>query len=374
MSSLAEELKDHHDEIVTRWTEAWRASSHPNWQLDEAALEDLLPEQIRVIAGELAKGEAAESPNQLWKHRERLDPEMRVLQEVPIEEVVQEFGLLVDVVRHWIEERGIDVPFEQYSYFHEAVFELVAESVRRYATSQAERIRDERRRYLAGVMHQLRTPVSSLSLELQLLVSGRRAPSPEVFSRMQRALRRVELLVRGMLRLERFKPEELPVATERVRPARLVEDVMSDYEHEASYKGLRFESLVDRSLEATLDPALFLDALGNLVHNAVKYTEAGFVRVELVEEGPTLLFRVADSGPGIEPERRRELFQVISPGQSGGAGIGLLVAHHAVVAQGGEIGVESEKGKGSVFWFRLPREVAARKEPYEPAEPAPALH
>lgn len=66
---------------------------------------------------------------------------------IPIEEVVQEYSIAVDVVRSWIEERGIDVAFAEYSYFYRALFELTAEAVRRYSAEQANIVSGERARY-----------------------------------------------------------------------------------------------------------------------------------------------------------------------------------------------------------------------------------
>jgi two-component system sensor histidine kinase TorS len=117
---------------------------------------------------------------------------------------------------------------------------------------------------------------------------------------------------------------------------------------------------VNRTLRMTLDPDLFVDALGNLVQNAVKYTSQGFVRVEVQEFPTEVRFRVSDSGPGISEDRMRDLFTPVLPAQGGGAGIGLAVAQRAVQALGGVIEVESKEGQGSDFWFRLPRSVAAK--------------
>ena len=360
MTSLGEELRDNHAALVDCWYEEWRTSSHPHDDVGEAALKNALGSQFRLIGEQLRDLDSAEKPTEIWKVWERLDPELRVGQEIPIEEVVQEYGLAFDVVRSWIEERGIRVSFVEYTYFFRAMFELTAEAVRRYAKHQSEEIRSQRAHYLAAVMHQLRTPLSALAMQVEVLEGQEHRPDAESLHRLQRNVRRIRVLVDGILRLERFQTWEVPVRPEKVQPSRLVNAIMSDHEATAARNGLRFEAHVNRSLRMTLDSDLFLDALGNLVDNAIKYTAAGFVLVDAQESTDTVLFRVRDSGPGIAPDQQRGLFKHAQPGTVGGAGIGLQIAQHAARAQGGVIEVESEQGKGSVFSLRLPRVVSAR--------------
>jgi two-component system sensor histidine kinase SenX3 len=218
-------------------------------------------------------------------------------------------------------------------------------------------------------MHQLRTPLSALSLQVELLGRNEQRTDVEVINKLRRNVRRVRVLVDGILRLERFQTWEVPVRPEEVHPAQLVDGIVSDHEVEASRKGLRFEAHVNRSLRMTLDSDLFLDALGNLVSNAVKYTLRGVVIVDAEEEADSVVFSVRDSGPGIAAEKQQELFKHAQPGSVGGAGIGLQIAQHAAQAQGGSLAVQSELGKGSVFSLRLPRAVAARNAPEPDAGP-----
>jgi two-component system sensor histidine kinase SenX3 len=360
MGALSDTLLQETDAIVERWYETIRSSPHPSRQVGEVALKDLLPSQLKFIGQQLRDLGSAERPGTMWKITERLAPEERVAQEMPIEYVVLEYGLAVDTVREWIDERQIDVSFREYSYFYQAMFELVAEAIRRYAAYRTEQLAKQRAEYLAGLTHQMRTPLSVLALQVQLLEKVDRPPDAGLVVKLRRNLRRLSFLVNGVMRLERFKPDEMPVQPEVIQPARLVAEVMSDNEPEASRKGLRFEAQVNWTLRIEVDPDLFMDALGNLVHNAVKYTTAGFVCIESEEHADDVVFRIRDSGPGMPAERLAELFRPVLPGMRGGAGLGLVVAHHAVVAQGGAIGAESEPGKGTVLWFRLPRTVSPR--------------
>lgn len=373
MSSLGRELVEHCETIVQRWYDAWSASVHPHGGVGEVALKDHLAMQLRLVGEQLLDPSRAESTVDMWKERARLEPEARVLQEIPIEEVVQEYRLAVDTVRDWIEERHVDVPFAEYSFFYGAFFELAAESVRRYARFQNERVRQERAEYLASVMHQLRTPMSSLTAQVELLASSSRPPDGAALGRLRRSLGRLRLLVDGVLRTERYEASELPVRALLVEPARLIDEIVVDHAVDATRKGIEVRSEVSRELRMYVDPDLFVDAIGNLVQNAVKYTASGAVTLSAVEEADAVVFKVRDTGPGIAPQLQTRLFREVQPGAAGGAGIGLRIAHRACAAQGGEIGVVSAPDEGTEFWIRLPRFVSSRG-PSQGEETAPTHH
>lgn len=379
-TSLGEQLEEHCDDLVEQWYERWR-QIHDRPGIDEAALKRNLPDQLRLIGQQLREVARAETPEEMWHVTDRLHPEKRVGEHVPIEEVVLEYALAVDVVRDWIEERQIDVPFAEYSYFLRAMFELVAESVRRYATHQEDVIASGRALYLAGIMHQLRGPLSVVSMATDLLERRDDLRDAATIARLRRSIRRMQFLVGGVLRLERFRPDEVPVRPRDIQPARLIDEAMDGLEPDAARKRLRLESHVDRTLQMRVDPNLFIDAIGNLLHNAVKYTQQGFVIVEMdpYEEGDDeVVFRVRDSGPGLTEEQRRTLFEHAQRPTGSGAGIGLQIAAHAIRAMGGSISLESVEGEGSVFTIRLPREVEPRDEPDlpgdQPEEVRPAHH
>jgi two-component system, OmpR family, sensor histidine kinase SenX3 len=362
-SSLGKLLCGHTGELVNRWYARWRREGPASPELTEAALKDHLEVQLQAIGEALLEENSSRSPpRELWQRHGRLDPEQRALDAVLIEEVVREYAFVIEEIRGWLNERGEQVSFEDYSFFSLAIFELTAESVRRYAKFQAERVAHIRSEYVAGIAHQLRTPVSTLKLSVQQLERGQGTLGPRTLERLHRTVRRLGRLVDGILRLERFKPEELPVHPELLAPAQLIEQIIADYEHDASNKGLKLDVRVSQSARMQVDHDLLVDALGNLIQNAIKYTEKGFVRVTLEEQEDAVVFKVEDSGPGISPERQRELFRPVQPGQPGGVGLGLSIAFRAAMAQGGTLELESEPGQGSTFLLRLPWAVRARED------------
>lgn len=368
VASLGQLLCDNTDELVQRWYMRWQAEGPARPDLSVAVLKDHLPVQLRVI-GEALLGdeEAKASPRELWQTSGRLDPEQRVRDDIPIEEVVREYAFVVEEVRIWLHEIRNPVDVDDFSFFSVAIFELAAESARRYSDFQAERVQRERSQYLAGLAHQLRNPITTLRLVVQRLDRGDAVLDTRMLERLRRTVGRLGRLTDGVLRLERFLPDELPVRPELLSPAQMIDQLIGDYEYTAHQKGLRLDVSSNRSLRMEADADLLTDALGNLIENAIKYTEKGFVRVTLDEENGWIVFRIEDSGPGIGEERRKALFQPVQPGKPGGVGLGLTIAHRAAVAQGGSIEVQSEEGKGSTFVLRLPRRVQARRQAEEGA-------
>lgn len=356
MSALAHALIEQHELITQRWYDAWRQSENPHPEISEAALKDHLSPQLRHIGEQMRDLDSADSAEDNWKIYDRMDPEARVDQSMPIEEVVMEYSLALDVLRRWIKEQQLEPSFDEYTYLFHNIFELVSESVRRYEICRQEQINQDRSTYLAGLTHQMRTPISTLQMQMQILeLQG--GASASLINVCQRNLKRLSQMVNAVMRMERFKPHELPVRPRLVYPARLIDQSLDDYQPEARHKGLRLESDVDRNLDMYLDPDLFLDVMGNLIDNAVKYTSEGFVRVEVRElpGGTEVLFTVRDSGPGIAADRQIGLMRPVAPGELSGAGIGMHVAQRAVTAMGGEIGIESELGQGTLVWFKLPK-------------------
>ncbi len=356
MSSLALALIEQHETITQLWYEAWRNSELPHPEIAEAALKDHLSPQLRRIGEQMQDLENADSPEANWAKPDRMDPEARVDQNMPIEEVVMEYSLALDVLRQWISDQKLKPSFEEYTYLFQNIFELTAESVRRYEARRHEQISEERSKYLAGLTHQMRTPISTLMMQMQIM-ERQREVSPSLINVCQRNLKRLSLMVNTVMRLERFKPNELPVRPQIVYPARLIDQALDDYQPDASHKGLRLETVVDRTLDMRIDPDLFLDVMGNLIDNAVKYTSSGFVRVEVEDlaDSDLVLFKVLDSGPGIAPDRQAGLLGPVKPVELSGAGIGMHVAQRAVTAMGGTIGIDSEVGQGTAVWFKLPR-------------------
>ena len=162
-----------------------------------------------------------------------------------------------------------------------------------------------------------------------------------------------------------------------------VEDVVALFAERAHEKGLELASLVDYDVPTALegDPGRIRQVLTNLVGNAIKFTEEGEVvlRAELTEEGPeraTVRVSVKDTGIGMTAEQQSRVFESFSQADAsttrryGGTGLGLTISRQMVGLMGGEIGVESEPGVGSAFFFTLPLKKQPGDTRRAPAPPA----
>ena len=188
-------------------------------------------------------------------------------------------------------------------------------------------------------------------------------------------------LINDILDLSRIEADKMELHYEPVNPGSLLNKVRHIFFHKAKEKGLEFHLEVDPGLPGTLilDALRIRQVLFNLVGNALKFTDQGFIKLAVhrvggCEQGLNkpdkvdIAFLVQDTGIGIPKEQQQSIFEAFSQqdGQSavkyGGTGLGLTICRRLVMMMNGEISVQSEKGQGSTFRVTL-KNVAAAKTP-----------
>lgn len=222
--------------------------------------------------------------------------------------------------------------------------------------------------FLATMSHEIRTPLNGVLGMAQLL----QLPQLSDAERQEYAMtilnsgKMLLTLLNDILDLSKVEAGKLELAHVAFDPQRLVAETTALFAELAQSKGLRIEAAW-HGPSAQLyvsDPTRLRQMLSNLLSNAIKFTSSGFVRVDAREisrsgSSAMLEFSVADSGIGIPPEKQVLLFQPFSQADSatarvyGGTGLGLSIIHDLARLMGGEVGVESESGKGARFWFRM---------------------
>ena len=229
---------------------------------------------------------------------------------------------------------------------------------------QADRLRLERTRrdFVANVSHELRTPLASVRLLIETLLNGA-LEEPEMATRMlNQMLSEVDSitqLAQELLDLSMIESGQMPMQMTRAPLHEIVDEQIVHYEALTQQKHLSVEDDVPLELVAEVDRKMIGRVLGNLLHNAIKFTpDRGRIAIAAVSSDDKITISVADTGAGIPQEDLPRIFERFykvdrARGKSG-TGLGLAIARHVVEAHGGHIWAESVEGKGATFYFTLP--------------------
>jgi signal transduction histidine kinase len=218
---------------------------------------------------------------------------------------------------------------------------------------------------LLSLTHELKSPLSAIEGALDLLIyeAQKKADDPkqkEYLEMIDRNSARLRGFVDELLLVMKSGAKTSQLNFEPVDMAELCREVMSTFEEAAKTKGNQLIFQGKESSHLNIDPAKIKKVLSNLLSNANKFTKNGAITVSLVEEKDRVRVQVADTGLGLAagdiPYVFDTFYQTSAGQKAKGTGIGLSIAKLWVDAHGGSIGVESEgEGKGSCFWFTLPR-------------------
>jgi PAS domain S-box-containing protein len=237
-----------------------------------------------------------------------------------------------------------------------------AKSVAEQTVERLEEMEQLKKGFLSTVSHELRTPLTSIRGSLGLLASGAAGPLPdhavEVVALAERNAIRLMALIEDILDLERLETGKIELQMTRVPIAsilrRAMESLAAFGAHGVTVDAPNVSSSID------VDADRIVQVLVNLLSNAVKFSPpGGVVTIAVTVDGQWTEFRVIDHGRGVPAIHRRaifERFRQVDPSdarEKGGAGLGLAICKSIVEQHGGSIGVESEEGAGSAFWFRL---------------------
>ncbi|MCW5724582.1 MAG: response regulator [Maricaulaceae bacterium] len=237
---------------------------------------------------------------------------------------------------------------------------------RRAADEQRRDAMRARSRFFASVTHELRTPLAgALGVARLLAGTALKSDQREYVRALEASAAHALELVDDILDLSRLEAGKLDFRAEPVDPAALAREAVELLAPRAADKGLEVAVVTTACAPACVqgDAARLRQILFNLIGNAVKFTPAGGVRVEISGsadgDAARLLISVRDTGPGIAPADQAVLFEYFERGAAEttgaeGAGLGLAMVKRLAEAMGGEVGVESRPGEGAHFWAALP--------------------
>ena len=222
--------------------------------------------------------------------------------------------------------------------------------------------------FLATMSHEIRTPLNGIVPMLDLLMHARMPPDQmelvrTAFTSSHQMLR----IVDDILDYSKLEADKLELETTGFNLREVLESIITLMERPAESKGLHLQLNIEQGVRLPVrgDPVRLRQVVSNLISNAVKFTERGNVTLVVKRLRETaaqhqLRFEVRDTGIGIGKAARDRLFQPFSQADAsttriyGGTGLGLVICQRIVCLMGGSIGVESEPGQGSTFWFEIP--------------------
>lgn len=245
-----------------------------------------------------------------------------------------------------------------HSYRRYDEYDLIAENINRMAgeLSRTEVMHND---FISNVSHELKTPVSIL--RSYAMAMRNENLDPAVRGRYAQVLvsasDRLSALVTNILKLNKLENQELSPQYETIRLDEMLAQSLLQFEEKIDEKGLELDCDLEE-VYVKSDPNFLEIVWNNLISNAVKFTETGGkIKVTLGAENGQAVVKISDTGCGISRETGMHIFDKFYQGETShsqeGNGLGLALVKKVIDILGGEISVESEEGKGSVFMVKL---------------------
>ena len=222
---------------------------------------------------------------------------------------------------------------------------------------------DEASRYLASTLHEIRTPIQTIIGTVELLQDTSMDDEQREYIRQIQFSADVLLdLANNILDFTKIRSDQFKLESVPFNIVELTEQVVDLISIEAFNRGLEIITDIDFSIPSIIygDPVRIQQIILNLLKNAVKFTNHGYIHLELKKTGQNILFTIKDTGIGIKKEQKEKIFTNYYQGdistyrRFGGTGLGLSISKNLVHLMNGRIGVKPNKDEGSIFWFTLP--------------------
>ena len=222
--------------------------------------------------------------------------------------------------------------------------------------------------FLATMSHEIRTPLNGIIPMLDLLsTTTLEKDQTDILSTARSSAGQMKRIVDDILDYSKLEANKLQLETTGMNLRDVVNSVVRMFQNQADAKHLAIQVHLDPSLRLAVrgDPVRLRQVLSNLLSNAIKFTDKGTLTISVKAKSETrqhhiLRFEVKDTGIGISPENAGSLFKPFSQADAsttrlyGGTGLGLVICKRIIDLMAGQIGVDSQPGKGSTFWFEVP--------------------
>jgi len=277
-----------------------------------------------------------------------------------IVEVVAEYNILRGCIHAHAETHELALRGKAFHILNRVLDEAIGLAVQTFATQQALEVQRRRDEYLAFVTHDLRTPLSAVSMATRVLeMRPNDTDTGPMLRTLRRNLRHLETLVDRVLKESAHIQDDANLRLERraIDLWPLVEGLIHDLEPVAGTSTTRLVNAVPAELMAYADASLIRRVLQNLIANAITFSPRGEVTIgaRAVEPDGSVECWVQDNGSGIPAELIDHVFDKLTSGrEEGGTGLGLAIVKSFVEAHGGTVSVDSMPSEGALFRFTLP--------------------
>lgn len=236
------------------------------------------------------------------------------------------------------------------------------------ANEKLKELDDLKTDFISIASHQLRTPLTAIKGYTSMIMEGSYGEVSErvrgTIGKVFQSAQRLIYIVNDLLDISRIEQGRFTIALEPIKVANVLKDVVEELQQNAKTKNLSLELAVapeNMEVTASADFNKIRQVFLNVIDNAIKYTNEGYVRVSVEPQTDKVLVSVKDSGLGISQETMKNLFQKFSRAKgvtklhTDGSGLGLFIVKKIMEAHGGNVWAESEgEGKGSQFYVSIP--------------------
>ncbi len=371
LETLAALTRRHRDALLARWREQVRQLPSAAG-LDTPTLNDHVPSLLDELAVAFMTRDEKTIPEALREGSPPSHGIQRLKDGFDLEEVVAEYNIMRACIHDLADSHGLSLQGKPLHLINKIFDGAIGLAVQTYAERQASDVKRRREEYLAFVAHDLRTPLSAISLSAELLElgDGQTSASPKearILRTLRRNVRRLQELVSKVLEENTNLQEESGLVLQRrsfdLWP--LVESLLHDLQPLAAAASARLINDVPDEIIVYADAGHLRRIFENMIANAIKYAPRGEVVVGALElemeskEGVECWVR--DNGSGIPAEILEVVFEkgVADPQDEESTGLGLVIVKMFTEAHGGKVTVESAEGVGSTFRVWLPGRSAA---------------
>ncbi|MFY8003389.1 MAG: ATP-binding protein, partial [Chitinophagaceae bacterium] len=261
---------------------------------------------------------------------------------------------------------GISTDITERANYQQKLIE--AKQIAEEARKDAEEAKSMEEQFLANMSHEIRTPMNGIQGMTNLLLETELNGQQKEFATIiKRSVNNLLVIINDILDFSKIKAGKLTIEQADFSLQEVLDNIKAMFDHRVKKKELQFIFEADKTIPEVLvgDPFRLNQIIVNLVGNAIKFTEKGFVKIKisvLEKVGKQILLRfdVQDSGIGIASNEIGNIFESFTQANTsttrlyGGTGLGLAISKKLAEMQGGKIWVESEKGVGSTFSFQIP--------------------